>query len=117
MKIQYRCHSCGMSTRLPEEKIPGYCPYCGSTDIDIDREKARETAGRMIAECNEILRELKPAHDKYISILARYELNMQTLRCYKKRGVVSEDEMPHWKKTLLPSEMKKLRNARKEAER
>ena len=106
----YKCRNCGKGFRLATN--PLFCPFCGGNKIEIN-VKARETASQLIRECEELIRILDPMWDEYVGILAMYEIKMRTLRSYKKRGIVSDEELPrHEKRHLRDALMEYQKNGK-----
>lgn len=94
----FRCSSCGAGFRLAQK--PQFCPFCASRSVTA-HGKALETAQRLIAECNEKAEKMEALWSEYVSLLTGYELNMLTLRTYKKRGIITDDDMPRYEKKSL----------------
>lgn len=109
---QYKCKNCNAGFRLARR--PAFCPFCGSNKIGLDHGKARETGLALIAECNAIAVSLEELWAQYIKLLAEYENKMQTLRVYKKRGIIKEEELPRYNKPTLKNELAALRAKLKE---
>lgn len=88
------CDACGFSFNFSQ--VPSFCPKCGKEGAAArDTRKAKETARRMIAELNgEDIPVLESLHAGYIAQLAKINAKLETLRQYKKRGIVSQEEMP-----------------------
>ena len=91
---RYICDSCGFSFNFAQ--APSFCPKCGKEGAAArDTRKAKETARRMIAELNdEDIPVLESLHAGYIAQLAKINAKLETLRQYKKRGIVAPEEMP-----------------------
>lgn len=91
---RYLCDSCGASFNF--SVVPSFCPICGKeSSVTRDMRKAKATAQRLIAELNsEDIPVLESLHAGYIAQLAKINAKLETLRQYKKRGIVSPEEMP-----------------------
>lgn len=91
---RYICDSCGASFNFAI--VPSFCPICGKEGAAArDMRRAKETAQRLIAELNgEDIPVLESLHAGYIAQLAKINAKMETLRQYKKRGIVAPEEMP-----------------------
>lgn len=107
----YACKSCGISFQLAYEVK--FCPYCGSEMIGVDG-KARTTALGMIEEHNKLMSKALEKFDEYAQIYAQIETIRSTLRTYKSRGLITEEEMPPLKKPLLSEYVSRYRKSRKE---
>lgn len=102
----FKCSDCGAAFRLAQK--PRFCPYCASPNV-IAHGKALETARKLIAECNEKVEKLEVLWSEYVALQASYELNMLTLRTYKKRGIITDDDMPCYKKKSLKESLAEYR--------
>ncbi len=110
---KYICRSCNSEFRIGVK--PSVCPACGSDNIyNVSHLIARETAVQLIEELNELKPKLETAFSAYAQLYGRYEAIRITLRQYKKRGIVSEDEVPVIEKPLLREKLKEYREGRKE---
>lgn len=47
------CNSCGESFNLSD--VPKFCPFCGSSNVERNNKKQRESALKLIAEYNNII--------------------------------------------------------------
>ena len=91
---RYICDSCGASFNF--SVVPSFCPICGKeSSVTRDIRKAKATAQRLIAELNgEDIPVLESLHAGYIAQLAKINAKLETLRQYKKRGIVAPEEIP-----------------------
>lgn len=103
----YKCRNCGYAVRLP--KVPKYCPQCGSNEISKSNDRARTTALKLIDECNDIIAKLEPLLNETVVLQNELEQRMQTLRTYKRRGIITANEIPTYEKAT----QKMLRNSNK----
>ena len=107
---KFTCDSCGYSFVGTKDAV--FCPYCGGRSFHVDHDRARKTALVLIAECNELAAKMAPVWSEYVTLLAQYEAKMQTLRAYKMRGIVQEDEMPKNAKKFLKDALAEYRSRR-----
>lgn len=108
----YKCQKCGKGFRFAKQ--PDFCPFCGGHDVSQDNEKARNTALEIIRELDVLALEMETLWSEYAEKWVVYEDKMQTLRVYKRRGIVTEDEMPTIQKKSLANELNAYRKAKKE---
>lgn len=105
---RYVCMTCGQKFRMDGQ--PHICPNCGSTSIDDETNvQARKTAIRLIREVNEIIPEMEETFEQYIEKRVDVELRMQTLRTYKRRGIVRDEEMPVFDRPKLAERLNERR--------
>lgn len=110
---RYACTTCGQKFRMDGQ--PCVCPSCGSSSIDDETNvQARKTALRLIREVNEIISEMDEIFEQYIEKRVDAELRMQTLRTYKRRGIVGDDEMPVFDRPRLAERLNERRKQRKQ---
>ena len=107
----YSCNSCGIAFKLAHDVK--FCPYCGADTIGVDG-KARKTALSMIEEHNQLMTVALKKFDEYAQVYAEIETIRSTLRAYKSRGLINEEEMPSFKRPLLSEYVDKYRKSRKE---
>ena len=108
--MKYCCVDC-----LEEIKIktkPNFCPYCGSQKLQL-MSKQRETALKLIAELENLKEEHNRILSDYAEIRAEIEYRAVSLRQYKKRGVISADELPVFEKPKINEYLKEYREKRK----
>lgn len=112
MPKKYVCMDCGRRLIYAEE--PKYCPNCGGANMVLDRRKSRVHAENCIAKCQEMLPALEASYAEFIQDYVAYEDLMQTLRVYKNRGVVTEEELPKLFKPTLSQSLKEYRASKGE---
>lgn len=109
--MEYKCNDCGNVVRLA--KAPRFCPFCGSESIERDLTKARANAFQLIESCNKLAAEMEPIFNAYLEKMAQYEWNMQTLRTYKMRGIITEEELPKYRRPQIQRALAEYRRRRK----
>ena len=111
---RYICDSCGASFNFAI--APSFCPICGKEGaVARDMRRAKETAQRLIAELNgEDIPVLESLHAGYIAQLAKINAKLETLRQYKKRGIVAPEEMPVVALKSAREALKEYREQRRE---
>lgn len=114
---RYLCDSCGASFNFAI--APSFCPICGKeSSVSRDMRKAKATAQRLIAELNgEDIPVLESLHAGYIAQLAKINAKLETLRQYKKRGIVAQEEMPVVVLKSARDALKEYREQRREEKR
>ena len=110
MSKQYRCSECRKIVRVAETNEVKFCPFCGSSAIYGDNEKARRTANKLIEECNELEKQILPAYEKYVELNAQYQLKIRLLQSYALRGVMPKEMIPRLDKAKLKDAIKKIRS-------
>lgn len=105
----YICESCGSSFRLAEK--PNFCPKCASSNVRPNTIKAEKYAEAQIARFEELKPKMEKAFDEYASMYGEMEAIRVTLRKYKERGIITEEQIP---KLVMPKLSKKLAEYRKE---
>lgn len=111
---EYNCSKCGQSFRMANK--PMFCPFCGEqSSVALNQKRARETALRLIAELNESdIPVLESIRKGYLEQWALVEYKRQTLRKYKQRGVITEEEMPSYRNPTVNEALKEYRRMMKE---
>lgn len=111
---EYICGKCGQSFRMA--KKPSFCPFCGGQgSVALNQKKARETALRLISELTESdIPVLEAIRQGYVEQMAIVEYKKQTLRKYKQRGVITEEEMPSYHYPTVNEALKEYRRMKKE---
>lgn len=111
---QYKCLACGASFKT--EFDARLCPQCGSSDVRLDLDhyqKARDTAVELIEKHNSLMKKALKKFDEYQELYAEVELVRSTLRTYKSRGIISDEEMPSIVRPKLSDRLIKKRNSKK----
>lgn len=113
---EYNCSSCGQAFRLANK--PSFCPFCGGQgSVALNQKKARETALRLISELTESdIPVLEAMRQGYVEQMSLVEYKKQTLRKYKQRGIISEEEMPSVHILTAAEALKEYRRKKKEGE-
>lgn len=124
MKYLVRCDRCGMAAEVEASRVPSFCVSCGNDLIDITpvRSKARMRAELAMARLETLAPRMVEAREWWLSALVEYEDEMQILRQYKKRGIVTEDEVERYavsgyKKVQINEALKEYRAKKKERDR
>ena len=107
LMIQYACNSCGTGFRLRQQPI--CCPFCGSKELTY-HTTSKQTALQLVQQVNAWRDEEDAKYEEFLALHVKIENTMQTLRVYKKRGIISEEEMPRpFKKKRLDIALKEYR--------
>lgn len=109
--MKYVCEKC--EEKFSATKKPKCCPFCLSENIRGDR-KSRKTALMLIKRSNELTAQLNELMEKYKPIYLERECALSTLRVYKKRGIITDAEMPKIKNHNIQKELTEYRKKRKE---
>ena len=75
-------------------------------------EKAFNHAQECIARCKALQPALEATQAAYLDLLGQYEKEMQILRMYQRRGIISQEDMPKFSKKKLTETLKNARNKR-----
>lgn len=113
MNRQYVCTDCGFSMYCKDE--PVYCPKCGQATLTTDNVRAWKYALVCKSRCQELLPELEAKYADFMETYVVYEDSMQVLRQYKKRGILSDDDLPTLFKPRLADSLKEYRRKKREA--
>lgn len=123
MRYQIVCEECGASYEVNlsmEADGVAYCARCGGLARAIKvGGKARIHAEETMDEMRKIRPDMIEARRKYLAVAAYYEALMQTLRVYKKRGIVEQKEVDALSfgksedKKLMTDAVKEYREMRK----
>lgn len=116
MKYHVSCAGCGANYQAEMEFSPCFCGRCGSSEINVNaiKSKARIHAEDKMHELDGLLPKVIEVRKEWIKLMAEYEDSMQLLRVYKKRGIVSQEEvsaysMKNESKRTLAEEIKSYR--------
>ena len=109
---RYVCDDCG--ARFGCSGVAKFCPSCGGAWVRADRERAKDRAQKYIAECKELVEKAEAAFNAYAEIYCEYEFRVQTLRQYKKRGIITDEQIPRMGKPHVAEKLKEYREKRKE---
>ena len=71
--------------------------------------KAFNHAQECIMRCNALIPALEATQSAYLDLLGQYEKEMQILRMYKRRGVITQEDMPKYSKKKLNETLKSAR--------
>lgn len=105
--IRYVCKNC--EAKFSTQKTSMFCPYCGTDQIISD---SSAYAQRLIDECNAMVPELETSWEKYISLAAQFDVRVMKLHQYKKRGYITEEMMPKYRKKTMKEAMKEARQSK-----
>lgn len=114
-KWRVGCNSCQKESIVRDNSAPQFCSYCGSKDIKVEQEvsKAAIAGGqRCLAKLEKIRPDIIDARNRYIELRAAYEYEMQTLRTYVWRGIISKEEAAPY--MAYGQELKRMSTALKE---
>lgn len=106
--MKFVCNSCNKQFSLKEK--PKCCPYCMSQDIE---PNGKTSALRMLAKYNELSKQMDDLMEKYKPLYLEAECIRSTLRTYKARGILTEDEFPKKKSTNLLNNLSEYRKTRR----
>ena len=106
---KYMCCSC--SHVFSSSIEPKFCPLCGKSEFSHPDTKARRTALEYIEQVKQDQEVMLAMWNGYERQYAVVENMMQLLRQYKKRGIITDDEIP---KIVKPKLADKLREYRAE---
>lgn len=109
--MEYICNDC--KEVFAATKKPKCCPFCLSEKL-ICNGKSRQTALPLIKQCNQLTAQLDELMAKYKPIYLERECILSTLRIYKRRGIITEEEMPKIKRENIQKELAEYRKKRKE---
>lgn len=95
MKYIVKCPKCGRTYELEMGLKPVFCAKCGDRNITVSpvKTKSRVRAEEAMNHMDQIRPRLEKAHRVYVELMGEWEFEMQILRQYKKRGIVTEDEV------------------------
>ena len=103
--MKYVCKKCNGTHSTREESK--FCPYCGSTKIE---RTGRESALDMLDRYNNLQKSMDMIiEEKYLPLWAEAEYIRATLRTYKSRGLITEEEMPKKEKYSLHDKLSEYR--------
>ena len=107
--MKYICNNCNKTYSAKEEAV--FCPYCGSHKIE---RTGRKSALDMLNKYNELKTKMdKIIEEEFLPLYLEAEYIRDTLRTYKMRGLITEEEMPVKEKYNLHSKMSEYRKNRK----
>ena len=109
--MNYVCNNCMGKFSAPQK--PKCCPFCLSENLRGDG-KSRATALKLIKRSNHLTDILNELMEKYKPIYLERECALNTLRVYKQRGIITDDEMPKIKCQNIQKELAEYRKKRKE---
>lgn len=110
----YVCNSCGETGLFA--KAPSYCPYCGSSEINRNSDKAKRHAEEVIEQMNDLLPKLENAWDEYVAIYCEFENKRRVLEDYVRRGIIRKSDVPKFERKKLIDALTEYRARRKENE-
>lgn len=106
----YLCGNCGASFRLASK--PNYCPACGADRVLRNDLKGRKYALEQAARLLELKPQLEKAFGEYAELYGEMEAIRITLRQYKRRGIITESEIPVIEKPNLAEKLREYREKR-----
>lgn len=110
--IRYKCLDCDKEFKM-DSKIM-YCPYCASVHIeDMQHIQAKNTAKAKIIDLLQLQEKMNQKYSEYAELYAQSESLLQVLRCYKKRGIITNEEIPVLNKPKLADALKEYRSKKK----
>ena len=109
--MKYICNSCNKGFNAKELTN---CPICGSSDVESVIEKSIKSK---IDKYNELVKEMEELIDKYTPLYLEASCINNTLRVYKQRGFITEEEIPKFKRHSLESKLAAYRKAKREAKK
>ena len=123
MKYMVNCTGCGSSYEVDMSFRPGFCVKCGCGDERVAvapvKNKARLRAEDAMMHLDEIGPKMEAAREAYLALMVEYEDELQLLRQYKKREIVSEEEVNEYavrgyKRISLNDALKEYRAKKRE---
>ena len=98
MKYKVSCPNCGTEYVVKMNFEPGFCIKCGSDLVNVSpvKTKSRERAEKAMGRLVELGPTLEAAREAWVELLVAYEDELQILRQYKKRGIVSAEELENF---------------------
>lgn len=99
------CNDCGKSFNFGD--VPKFCPFCGSSDVERNNKKQRESALKLIAEYNNIIEKMEAFANDYIIMSKRIKEIRHDLTSYKSRKIISAEELPYKKNENLMTFIKR----------
>lgn len=108
--MDYVCNNCNET--FSAAKKPRCCPFCLSGNF-IYEGKSRQTALALIERSNQLTAQLNELMEKYKPIYLEREVALNTLRVYKQRGIITEEEMPKIERQNIQKEISEYRKKRK----
>lgn len=109
--MKFKCRVCNAEISL--DIAPKYCPFCAADKPKRVKENARNTALQLIERHNALTKELDIIMEKYAPLYLERETIRSTLRTYKARGIISDDEMPDMNRTSIMQNLSAYRKQRK----
>lgn len=94
-KVKYRCERCGTEFYITVK--PTFCAICGGDQIFRGSKKSEETAKKHIAECNDVIIQIKQICEKLTDLYIRYMKAHELLKGYARRGIIDKDQVPTYK--------------------
>lgn len=108
--MRYTCSDCNET--FSAAKKPKNCPFCLSENLRYDG-KSREKAIELIEYSNQLTSQIEELMEKFKPIYLERECALNTLRVYKQRGIITEEEMPKIERQNIQKEIVKYRKKRK----
>lgn len=105
MSMHIICNDCGKTFNF--SAVPRFCPLCGSSDVERDIRKQRARALKLIAEYNDIVKEIEAFASDYIIMSNRVREIRKELATYKCRKIISAEDIPYEKNENLMTFIKR----------
>ena len=92
MKYRITCTRCGREYELSGDLPPKFCPVCGGA-AKLVKSKARVRAEEAMVKLEKLSPKVEEAYEWWLAAIVEYEDELQVLRQYEKRGVLSRSEL------------------------
>lgn len=112
--MKYCCNNCQSEIKIKDK--PVFCPFCGGQDLSLI-SKQRETALKLIQELEELKEEHNRILDEYCKIRAEIEYRSVNLRSYKRRGIISAEEIPVFETPKVSEYFKEYRQKKRKEQK
>ena len=107
--MKYVCNACNKTYSVNEESK--FCPYCGSHKIE---RTGRKSALNMLNTYNELKAKMdKIIEEEFMPLYLEAECIRDTLRVYKMRGLITEEELPKKERDALMNKLSEYRKNKK----
>lgn len=112
MAKKYYCPDCKVTFSSSVE--PRFCLHCGSAKVQRDMQAARAKADALLKSVQHLTSEIEQVWEMLIPLLAERADKMNSLRQYKTRGVITQEEIPTIERMNLGEAMKAYRARKQE---
>ena len=98
MKYKVVCFDCGKEYEVETADCPRFCLSCGASNVDAApiKTKSRIRAEESMRKLDSLIPKMMEAREIWFAVIVEYEEEMHILRQYKRRGIVSEEEVSHY---------------------